>query len=212
MSKFTPIRFVIIDDHPVIRSGFRGMLAGHSEFEYVGEAENGVLGLGIIKKTLPHVVLLDLRLPDIDGLELIEQIHAIDETVRILIVTSYSHIYDIKSAMQKGAMGYVLKDIPRDELYNAIRNVAHGQMVLSHDNMSQLIGFSDDASVALSEREIQILERVANGMINKAIGKELHISEATVKTHLSNIYRKLGVIDRAAAVAIAVQRRLIDLK
>jgi len=212
MSDIQPIRLVIIDDHPVIRSGFRGMLAGQREFEYVGEAENGETGLEVVTKTLPHVVLLDLRLPDIDGLELIEMIHAIDNAIRILIVTSYSHVYDIKSAMQKGAMGYVLKDIPRDELYDAIRNVARGQIVLSQDNMSQLIGLSDGSRVSLSEREIQILERVANGIINKAIGKELSISEATVKTHLSNIYRKLGVIDRAAAVAIAVQRRLIDLQ
>lgn len=205
------IRLVIIDDHPVIRSGLRGMLVGHTEFECIGEAEDGEGGLKLVQAVQPDVVLLDLRLPDIDGLDMIQHIHAIDASIRILIVTSYSHIYDIKAAMQLGAKGYVLKDIPRAELYSAIHRVAKGQVAYSHSTMEHLINLVDDDSSVLSIRERHVLELVAQGITNKAIATELSIGEATVKSHLSTIYRKLNVVDRASAVAVALKRRLIDI-
>lgn len=204
-----PINIIIIDDHPVVRTGITGMLDGQVDFVVSAEAKTAEAGLKLIDTHQPDVVLCDLRLPEMDGIEAIRQIRQNYPDTQVLVLTSYNTTYDINAAMQAGAVGYLLKDTPREELYRAIRRASQGRSSFSDEALSQLLASDDNIGVALSGREIHILEQVASGKTNAVIAKNLHISEATVKTHLSNIYRKLNVSDRASAVAEAYKRHLI---
>lgn len=205
-----PIKLIIIDDHPVVRTGISGMLEGQSNFTVLGEAATARVGFDLIAKYKPDVVLCDLRLPEIDGLEAIRYIKQHHPETQVLVLTSYNTAYDINAAIQAGAVGYLLKDTPREELYRAIRRAAQGRTTFSDETLSHLLPADETLGVALSEREVSILELVAEGKTNGVIARVLYISEATVKTHLSNIYRKLNVADRASAVAAALKRHLID--
>jgi len=204
------IKLIIIDDHPVVRTGIAGMLEGQADFAVLGEADSARDGFTLIEKHHPDVVLCDLRLPEIDGLEAIRYIKQNYSDTQVLVLTSYNTAYDINAAIQAGAVGYMLKDTPREELYRAIRRAAQGRTTFSDETLSHLLPADETLGVALSEREVEILELVAEGRTNSVIANSLHISEATVKTHLSNIYRKLNVADRASAVAAALKRHLID--
>ena len=203
-----PISIIIIDDHPVVRTGIAGMLEGQVDFSVSGEAKTAEAGLELIAKHQPDVVLCDLRLPGMDGLDAIRQIKQDYPDTRVLVLTSYNTAYDIHAAMQAGAIGYLLKDTPREDLYRAIRRAAQGRSSFSDDTLAQLLPQDESIGVALSEREIRILEHVAEGKTNSVIAGHLYISEATVKTHLSHIYRKLNAADRASAVAEAYKRHL----
>lgn len=205
-----PIHIIIIDDHPVVRTGIIGMLEGQADFIVSGEAKTAEAGLELIATNQVDVVLCDLRLPGMDGLEAIRQIKGGYPETAVLVLTSYNRPYDIKAALKAGAVGYLLKDTPRDELYRAIRRAKKGHTTFSEESLLHLLPADESIGVALSEREIHILEQVAQGKTNPVIAGELYISEATVKTHLSNIYRKLNVSDRASAVAEAFKRHLID--
>jgi DNA-binding NarL/FixJ family response regulator len=191
----SPIRLLIADDHPVVRDGLSGMFARDPEFEVVGEAADGAEAIQLAHARKPDVILMDLRMPGMDG------VTAITELAKQRV--------DVLPAIKAGATGYLLTDAPRAELLRAVRAAARGESVLSPSVMSRLISkVRDPAPDPLSKRELEVLELVAAGRTNREAAADLFISEATVKTHLLNIYGKLGVSDRASAVAEAYKRGL----
>ena len=201
------IRLVIVDDHPVVRDGLRGMLAA-ADFEVVGEAASGDEAVAVVTAVSPDVVLMDLRMPGSDGLSAIERLRG--HPCRVLVLTTYDTDRDVLPAIKAGATGYLLKDAPRDELQRAIQAAHAGEAVLSPAVATRLLGqVREPATEALSTRELDVLTLVAKGSTNRAVAAALFISEATVKTHLLHVYAKLGVSDRAAAVAVAYERGLL---
>jgi DNA-binding NarL/FixJ family response regulator len=208
----TPIRIVIADDHPIVRSGLTGLLASQPDFEVVGEAANGREAVAVAQRTKPDVVLTDLRMPELDGVGAIREMCALVPAPKILVLTTYDTDADILRAVEAGATGYLLKETPREELFGAIRATASGKSVLSPSVASRLVGRARESGErALSAREIEVLMLVARGTSNKLIARDLEISETTVKTHLLHIFSKLGVDDRTAAVTTAVERGIIRL-
>ncbi|WP_394617435.1 response regulator [Lentzea sp. JNUCC 0626] len=202
------IRLVIVDDHPVVRDGLRGMLASAADFEVVGEAASGDEAVAVVTAVSPDVVLMDLRMPGSDGLSAIERLRG--HSCRVLVLTTYDTDRDVLPAIKAGATGYLLKDTPRDELQRAIRAAHAGEAVLSPAVATRLLGqVREPALEPLSTRELDVLGLVAKGSTNRAVAAALFISEATVKTHLLHVYAKLGVSDRAAAVAVAYERGLL---
>ncbi|MGB3329353.1 MAG: response regulator transcription factor [Thermomicrobiales bacterium] len=209
-----PIRILIVDDHPVVRTGLAGMLAGVAAFAVVGEAEDGVRGVAAALALEPDVVLMDLRMPNLDGVGAIEQIRQQQPTTNVLVMTTYDSDADILRAIEAGATGYLLKDTPREELFQAVRATATGKPWLAPSVASRLmrrVRNEGDGNEALSAREIEVLQIAARGGGNKEIARELSISEATVKSHLNHIYRKLDVPDRTAAVTVALERGDLSL-
>ena len=208
----TPIRIVIADDHPIVRSGLLGLLASQSDFEVVGEASNGREAVDVVLRTRPDVVLTDLRMPELDGVGAIREMCAAQPSLKVLVLTTYDTDADILRAVEAGATGYLLKETPREELFGAIRATALGKSVLSPSVASRLVGRArDPGEKSLSAREIEVLMLVARGTSNKLIARELEIGETTVKTHLLHIFAKLGVDDRTAAVTTAVERGIIRI-
>lgn len=208
----TPIRIVIADDHPIVRSGLTGLLASQPDFEVVGEAANGREAVTVVRRTSPDVVLTDLRMPELDGVGAIREMCALVPPPKILVLTTYDTDADILRAVEAGATGYLLKETPREELFSAIRATASGTSVLSPSVASRLVGRArESGEKALSAREIEVLMLVARGTSNKLIARDLEIGETTVKTHLLHIFSKLGVDDRTAAVTTAVERGIIRL-
>ena len=206
------IRILITDDHPVVREGLAGMLAGQEDFEVAGMAEDGAKAVALFGELSPDVVLMDLQMPGMGGVEAIETITAKHAEARILVLTTYDADADILRAIEAGATGYLLKDTPREELFRAIRSAARGDSVLAPAVAARLMTqMRAPAEENLSAREIEVLQLVAKGASNKAVGKELHISVATVKTHLIHIYNKLGVDGRTAAVTTALEKGIIAL-
>ena len=206
------IQILIVDDHPVVREGLAGMLAGQPDFAVVALAANGAEGVALYEQHTPDVVLMDLRMPVLDGVGAIEQIREKRPSAHILVLTTYDSDADIVRAIEAGATGYLLKDAPRDELFRSIRAAAQGESVLSPAVASRLMSrMRAPAEENLSAREIEVLQLVARGTSNKEIGKQLHISTATVKTHLIHIFDKLGVNDRTSAVTVALEKRILTL-
>jgi DNA-binding NarL/FixJ family response regulator len=199
-----------VDDHPVVRDGLLGMFAGDAEFEVVGEAADGGEALALAETLRPDVILMDLRMPGVDGVSAIRRLSASGHPARVLVLTTYDSDSDVVPAIEAGATGYLLKDSPREELFRAVRAAHRGEAVLTPSVatrlMSQLRAPQQDA---LSERELEVLALIAQGLTNRDAAARLFISEATVKTHLVHIYAKLGVNDRAAAVATAFERGLL---
>ena len=208
-----PVRIVIADDHPVVRTGLHGILASQPDFEVVGEASTGREAVDLVQALRPDVVLMDLRMPEMDGVEAISRIVAEQPEARVLVLTTYDGDADIVRAVGAGATGYLLKDTPREELCRAIRAAARGESVLAPVVAARLMGrVREPQGEALSGREAEVLKLVAGGTSNKEIGQQLHISEATVKPHLSHIFGKLGVDDRTAAVTAALERGILQLE
>jgi DNA-binding NarL/FixJ family response regulator len=206
------IRIVIADDHPIFRAGLQGLLSAQEDFQVVGEAANGREAVSVVRHTRPDVLLVDLQMPELDGLHAIQEIRTAAPGTHVLVLTTYDSDGDILRAVEAGATGYLLKDTPREELFKAIRATARGESVLSPVVASKLVGRArGPAERALSAREIEVLTLVARGVSNKIIGKDLRISEATVKTHLIHIFAKLGVDDRTAAVTAAMERGVLRL-
>ena len=206
------IRLVIVDDHPVVRDGLRGMLEGQPDFEVVGEAANGVEAVQLAVSLKPEVMLMDLRMPVMDGVAALEKIQTSSPTVKVLVLTTYDSDADILPAIEAGAVGYLLKDTSREDLYSAIRATARGESVLSPGVAARIIGqMRAPAEEKLSVRELEVLQLVAEGDSNSEIANRLHISQATVKSHLIHIFDKLGVSDRTAAVTVALRRGILSL-
>nr|MBN1229581.1 response regulator transcription factor [Anaerolineae bacterium] len=207
-----PIRLVIADDHEVVQTGLEGMLASEPDIEIVGKASNGQEAVSLAAECQPDVILMDLRMPVMDGVEAIARIREQGLPVHVLVLTTYDTDADILRAVEAGATGYLLKDTPRDELIRAIHTAAQGESVLTPSVASRLMSrMRAPAEEKLSEREIEVLEQVARGASNQEIGETLHISAATVKSHLIHIYGKLGVSDRTAAVTTALERGIMRL-
>ncbi|MFF3033071.1 response regulator [Streptomyces rubiginosohelvolus] len=213
----TPARtvtLVVVDDHPVVRDGLRGMFTAAPGFEVLGEAADGVDALAVVGELDPDVVLMDLRMPGGGGVTAIAELTRRGARSKVLVLTTYDTDSDTLPAIEAGATGYLLKDAPREELFAAVRAAADGRSVLSPAVASRLMTrvrtpAADPAETTLSAREREVLVLVARGTTNREIAAELFISEATVKTHLTHVFAKLGAKDRAAAVAVGYDRGIL---
>ena len=204
------ITLLVVDDHPVVRDGLTGMFAADPEFEVLGEAGDGAEAVRLALALRPDVILMDLRMPGMDGLAAITELARRGASARVLVLTTYDTDSYVLPAIEAGATGYLLKDAPRAELLRAVREAAQGKAVLSPAVATRLMTrVRTPAAGPLSQRELEVLELVAAGTTNREAAARLFISEATVKSHLLNIYAKLGVGDRAAAVAEAYKRGLL---
>jgi DNA-binding NarL/FixJ family response regulator len=207
------IRILIADDHPVVRAGLQGMLTSQSDFELVGEAATGNEAVTLSAHLHPDVILMDLRMAEMDGAAATAYIQTQQPGTPVLILTTYDTNADILRAIEAGATGYLLKDTPREDLFAAIRSVAQGKAVLAPSVATRLLRQRQTrAGEALSARELEVLSLVARGASNKEIARSLYLSEATVKSHLIRLFGKLGVTDRTAAVTVALQHGLLRLE
>jgi len=205
-----PIRLLIVDDHPVVRDGLRGVFTGDPDFEVVGEAGDGAEALAMVERNATDVVLMDLRMPRMGGVEAIARLREAAPATRVLVLTTFDTDRDVLPAIEAGATGYLLKDAPREELVRAVRAASRGESVLSPAVAGRLMGqVRKPTQEALSRRELDVLKLIADGATNREAAGQLFVSEATIKTHLLHIYDKLGVRDRAGAVGEAYKRRLL---
>ncbi|MDO5663540.1 MAG: response regulator transcription factor [Brachybacterium sp.] len=208
------IRALLVDDHPVVRAGLRAMLEGH-DVAVVAEASTGEEAVRAAARERTgaaglDLVLMDLQLgPGIDGAEATRQIRQSAPELPVLILTTYDTDADILAAVEAGAAGYMLKDAPPEQIHRAVRDAAAGRTALAPEVAARLVGRIREPAPSLSTREVQLVELLATGRSNRAIAKELFISEATVKTHLIHVYQKLGVDNRVSAVTEARARRII---
>ncbi len=211
MSANRSIRLLIVDDHPVVRDGLSGIFTGDPDFEVVGQAANGVEAVTRAQELHADVVLMDLRMPEMGGVDAIKQLRKRAPSVHVLVLTTYDTDNEVLSAIEAGATGFLLKDAPREELIRAVRAAHRGESVLSPSVAGLLMGRARrPATDAISPRELEVLKLIAGGANNREAAEKLFVSEATIKTHLLHIYEKLGVRDRAAAVSEAYKRRLIS--
>ena len=205
------LRLLVVDDHPVVRDGIVGMVSSDPAIEVVGEASDGAEAVRLAQALTPDVVLMDLRMPGMGGVAAIRELHRLGVPARVLVLTTFDADADVLPAIEAGATGYLLKDAPAAELVRAIHAAAVGDAVLAPSVASRLVGrVRASESSLLTPRELEVLALVADGATNRAAGVRLHLSEATIKTHLLSIYAKLGVGDRAAAVAEGFRRGLLD--
>ena len=203
------IRILIADDHSVVREGLVSLVKRKSDMTMVGEASNGREAVDLWREHRPDVTLLDLRMPELDGVGAIKEIRELDEDARIVVLTTFDGDEDIYRAIKAGAKGYLLKDSAREALMDCIRRVHAGETCIPPSLAAKLA--ERVSGEALSPREIEVLQRIAAGKSNKEIGAELFISEGTVKTHVKSIFSKLDVVSRTEAVATASRRGLIQL-
>ena len=211
------IRILIADDHPVVREGLFAMLNRQHDFEVVGEAKDGMEVVNKTKELDPEIVLMDLRMPELDGVEAMRQIKLTKPDVKFIILTTYSDDEYIFSGIEAGARAYLLKDAPREELFKAIRTVHRGESLIQPVVASKVLDRFAELSrqtlsgEVLSARELGVLQLVAKGAANKEIAAQLSITQSTVKTHITNIFRKLDASDRTEAVTQALKRGIIRL-
>jgi DNA-binding NarL/FixJ family response regulator len=206
------VRVLIADDHPVVRSGIKGMLEPDPGFEVVGQAASGHEAVALSLRQHPDVVLMDLQMPGLDGAAATAQIKAQRPETQVVVLTTYGTDADIVRAIDAGAVGYLLKDAPHEEITRAVRAAARGERTLAPAIAQRLMQrVRMPASDALSAREIEVLQLAARGLSNTEIAKELFVSATTAKAHLVHIYAKLGVNDRTAAVTTALERGIIRL-
>jgi DNA-binding NarL/FixJ family response regulator len=207
------IRLLIVDDHPIVRDGLRAVFESEAGFEVVGQAEDGIEAVDRAVALEPDVVLMDLRMPRMGGVEAIRKLRERAPDIRVLVLTTFDSDADVLPAVEAGATGYLLKDAPHEELRRAVHAAYLGQAVLAPSVAQKLLGRmrtpAPPAAEQLTERELKVLTLVASGATNREAAKQLFISEATVKTHLLHTYAKLGVRDRASAVAEAYRRGLL---
>lgn len=205
------IRVVVADDHPIVRQGVVALLEGEPDIEVVADVADGRAALSAVLAESPDVVLMDLRMPEMDGVEATRAVRERRPGVAVLVVTTYDTDEAIVRAVEAGAAGYMLKDSPTEDLVDAVRRAAAGETVLAPPITKRLADRMHNVSPdALTSREIDVLREVASGNTNAVIAARLHISEATVKTHLIHIYGKLAVSDRAAAVARAYEKGILS--
>ncbi|MEW2514432.1 response regulator transcription factor [Streptomyces sp. NPDC046870] len=205
-----PVRILVCDDHAVVRAGLLALLHSAPDIEVVGEAGSGEEALALARKTAPDVVLMDLQLGEgIDGVETTRRLRAEPSAPHVLVLTTYDTDADVTRAVDAGATGYLLKAERAEDLFTAIHAAARGRPALSPPVAGRVMSRLRNPRPALTPRERDILTHLSRGLSNHAIARALHISEATVKTHLRRVYDKLGVDTRAGAVAVAVERRLL---
>lgn len=212
MSESSPIRVLIVDDHAVVRGGLSKFLQVHKDLELVGEAENGAEAVRLTRQLQPNVVLMDLKMPEMDGVAATREIRSKHPGVRVIVLTSFAEDNMVQGALQAGATGYLLKNVSGAELANAIRAAHAGRMTLSSEATEVLVHAAAHPIVPaddLTEREREVLTLMVDGLSNQEIADRLFLSLGTVKFHAGNIYSKLGVDSRVAAVTLAIQRRLI---
>jgi DNA-binding NarL/FixJ family response regulator len=209
------IRCLLVDDHTMFRAGLRALIEGEPDLAVVGESGDGAGAIRLAADLRPDVVLMDLRLAGdkggMDGLEATRRILAKAPGVAVVVLTSYAGEADVVRAMTAGARGYVLKAGAPDELFQAIRTAALGGLALTSDAAASVVGRLVGPEPVLTDREVEVVRLVAQGLSNRAIAESLVLTEATVKTHLVRLYRKLGADNRAGAVSEAVRRGLVDL-
>jgi DNA-binding NarL/FixJ family response regulator len=204
------LRVIVADDHTVMRAGVVALLASEPTIVIVGEAGNGREAVELVERLVPDLALIDLRMPVLDGVAATTQIVAGRTGTRVLILTTYETDAEIERAVEAGAIGYLLKDATREQLIDAIRSAARGETVLAPRVAARLVArMRQPAQVALTRREVDVLNAVADGLSNADIGKRLVIAEATVKTHLLRVFAKLDVSDRTHAVVVALERGLL---
>lgn len=210
------IKILIADDHLIIRQGLRLILETETDFELIGEASDGNEALSLCKKLKPDVVLMDLRMPNMDGLTAIEKLRVEQPEIAVVILTTFNEDELMFRGLQAGARGYLLKDTDRSTLFDTIRAAARGETLLKPEIMARVLSQANapkavsNESINLTDRELEVLEAVARGERSKEIASHLGISERTVKAHLASIYNKLGVDSRAAAIAVASQKGLLQ--
>lgn len=209
------IKILIADDHLIIRQGLRLILETENDFELVGEASDGSEAISLCKKLKPDVVLMDLRMPNMDGLTAIEKLRVDQPNIAVVILTTFNEDELMLRGLQAGARGYLLKDTDRNTLFDTIRAAARGETLLKPEIMTRVLSQTNTSKkesneqVNLTDRELEVLAAVARGERSKEIASHLGISERTIKAHLASIYNKLGVDSRAAAIAVAAQKGLL---
>ena len=214
------VRVLIVDDHPVVRDGISMMLSREKDFQVVGEAMNGLEAVAKAQELSPDVILMDLRMPEMDGVEAMRQITELRLGARFIVLTTFDTDEYIFHAIEAGAKSYLLKDSSREDLFNAVRAAYRGESLIQPSVASRVLdrfaqiskqtGHGGPSDI-LSERELEVLRLMATGAANKQIAASLSVSESTAKTHVANIFQKLGVNDRTGAVTLAVQRGIIKL-
>ena len=209
MNPVTPIRILIADDHPVVREGLAAMIKRRTDMTVVAEANHGQEAVALFHQHQPDVVLMDLRMPEMDGVEAIVTIRAQTPEARVIVLTTYDTDEDIYRALRAGAKAYLLKDTPREELLDTIRAVSAGRTRVPSDVAAKLV--ERVSSETLTAREVDVLRLIVAGHSNREIATLLYISEGTVKTHVNHILMKLGVSDRTQAVTTALRRGLVSL-
>ncbi|AIQ52099.1 response regulator [Paenibacillus sp. FSL R7-0331] len=216
----TVYKIVIVDDHFVVREGLKLILETNEQFQVIGEAENGSQALPMIKELQPDVILMDLNMPVMGGLETMQELKRQGSSVPVIILTTYNEDELMISGLAIGAKGYLLKDTSRDNLFRNLESAVRGETLLSADIMERVIAAKSKENMAapaskavspLSEKETSILQAVAQGYKSKVIASDMGISERTVKAHLTAIYNKLGVESRSQAVAVALERGLMEI-
>jgi DNA-binding NarL/FixJ family response regulator len=207
----TRIRILVVDDHPIVRSGLTSVLSSQADFDVVGEASNGDEAMAAAERLTPDLVLMDLRMPVRNGVDASAAILAARPATRIVILTTYASDGEVLRAIEAGAVGYLLKDVPHEELFRALRAVARGERYLAPVVTERLMAqWQQPGRVGLTDRELDVLRGVARGEANKEIASALGISEPTVKAHLVRIFDKLGVENRTAAARVARQQGLVS--
>lgn len=204
-----PTRVLLVDDHGVVREGVASVVENLAEFSLVASLDSGLAGLAAIEQMQPDIVLLDLHLPDISGLEVLRRLRAAGNEVAVLVITSTDSDHTVRQALALGARGYFVKSAGAEALAQALRTVVQGRRYLSAEASEQLAGHIE--SELLNTREIHILRLASLGLTNGQIGKELDLSERTVKFHINSVFHKLNVTDRTAAVVVALRRGILDL-
>jgi DNA-binding NarL/FixJ family response regulator len=215
--KKSKIRVLIADDHPVVREGLATMLSREHDIEVVGQADNGIKAIEKAGELHPDIILMDLRMPEVDGIEAMRRIKINNPETRFIILTTYDNDEYIFKGIESGARAYLLKDAPREDLFKAIRGVSKGESFIEPavagkvlDRFAELSRHSQ-VSETLSEREVEVLVLMAKGTSNKVIASTLNIGESTAKTHIQSIFNKLGVNVRTEAVTEAVKKGIIRL-
>lgn len=204
------IRVLVVDDHPIVREGIVSIVSSAPDLEVVGQAANGEEALDVLGTTRADVVLMDLRMPVMDGVAATARIHTEHPGVIVVVLTTYETDEDILSAIEAGATGYLLKAAPKEELSAGVRAAAAGQVALAPSVAAMLVSrVSTPPATRLTPREIEVLRLVSGGLSNAQIAAKLFISEATVKTHLLRLFEKLGVNDRTRAVTLAMERGIL---
>jgi DNA-binding NarL/FixJ family response regulator len=208
-TKTAPIRIVVADDHPIVREGIIANLAQQRDMKVVGQGGDGIEVLALLQQLVPELVLLDLCMPRMDGLNLLKQISQLQLSTKAIVMTTFESEEDIQSAVRLGARGYLLKDCSQPTLIDAIRRVHGGEVILSPHIAQKLVERMQ--TPRLSPRELEVLSSMAAGKSNKEIGVQLFISEGTVKTHVASLLMKLGVASRTSAIREAVRRGLVRM-